>query len=702
MNALFQLLPGLLSITTFLAAKQPNIVFFFTDDQTISTLGCYGNPIVQTPNIDAIASRGTRFQKAFVSHPICWASRASILTGMTARTNRTPGHGDKVRPEALVELYSDLLRKQNFRTGYFGKWHIMAPKDFKREDHFDEFEAIRLTPHYKIQPDGSLKHETDLIVDRGIEFLKNQPKDKPFALNLWFNACHADDSDRRPGTGHFPWPPSSDGLYKDAYIGPPRLADPAIFDALPDFLKTSITRERFFWRWNTPKKYETNLRAYYRMVTGIDTAIGRFLKALDASGLADNTIVIYSADNGYHMGNRGLSGKWSHYEESIQVPLIIADPRVPKAQQGKVTTAPVLNLDLPATFLDWAGISQPARYDGHSLRPLLEGEKPADWRTQTFHEHFAVRNRIPAYEGIRTETHKYIRYIDHDYEFLHDLKNDPDELANLAKDPEYAGILKEMRQRTNDRVQELGGPLDPPKKPFITSSLPHPSASASPRAEKNAANFRAIFNGKTLDRWSGNPKYWSIEDGAITGITDGTLKKNRFITWKDSTVQNFELRLKVRFSKGANSGIQYRGTLRPEIGQDVVSGPQCDIKPSPPKHNGMLYEERGRQILASAGQRATIDDQGKTSVTEQMPIKEFAHDVWHDYRILVRGNHHQHWINDHQTVDLVDLNEKDRALEGVLGFQVHTGPAMKVQFREIRLKNLPDHLPLLNQLPVQD
>src|SRR5690606_23737865 len=130
--------------------------------------------------------------------------------------------------------------------------------------------------------------------------------------------------------------------------------------------------------------------------------------------------------------------KWSHFEESLRVPLIVVDPRVEKAQRGKSTDALALNLDLPATFLDWAGVSIPEKYQGRSLQPVVSGAKPADWRTETFHEHFAVRNRIPAYEGVRTGRFKYARYFDHDYEFLHDLEADPDELTNLAADPAHA------------------------------------------------------------------------------------------------------------------------------------------------------------------------------------------------------------------------------------------------------------------------
>ncbi len=685
-----------LGVATAKAQQQPNIVFFFTDDQTTSTLGCYGNDVIQTPNIDSLAKRGVRFENAFVSHSICWISRTTILTGLTGRTFGTPGNQDLARPETVKTLYSDILRDNGYRTGYFGKWHATMPDDFRREDHFDEFEAIGRNPYYKPQPDGSLRHETELIVDRGIDFIKSQPKDKPFALNLWFNACHAEDSDRRPGIGHFPWPRTVDGMYDDATIAPPKLNDPAVFDALPEFLQTTINRERFFWRWNTDQKYQINVRAYYRMVSGIDHEIGRFVKAMEDAGLADNTIIVYSADNGYYMGNRGLAGKWSHFENSLRVPLIVCDPRVPQSQRGKVTESIALNLDLPATFVDWAGASIPTRYQGSSLKPLVDGDTPNDWRTESFHEHFAVRHRIPAFEGIRNEDYKYVRYFDHgNREFLHDLKNDPDELINLADDPNYVTMLNEMRDRTTKRVAELGGPLAPPDRPFEASTVPNPEASAAVGSTPDADGFVELFNGKNLAGWSGSSDYWSVENGALTGVTDGSLKTNQFITWKNSTVQNFDLQVKVKVSPGGNSGLQYRGMSRPEIGLDVVSGYQCDIVADNPNYNAMLYEERGRRILSHTGEHVIVNADGQAWVVGKMPVKEFASNQWHDYRVLVQGNHYQHWIDGHMTADLIDLDENGRSLEGVLAMQVHVGPAMKIQFKDIRIKHLPDRMPLL-------
>ncbi|QDT10367.1 sulfatase-like hydrolase/transferase [Planctomycetes bacterium K23_9] len=678
------------------AADKPNIVFFFTDDQTTSTLGCYGNSVVKTPNIDALARRGVRFENAFVSHSICWVSRTTILSGLTGRSYGTAATPDVARADAVKTLYSDILRDNGYRTGYFGKWHAKMPKKYKKEDHFDEFEMIGRNPFYKKQADGSLRHETEVIVDRGIDFIKSQPKDKPFALNMWFNACHAEDGDRRPGIGHFAWPRSVDGMYDDISFTSPRLSDPAIFNALPSFLKTTINRERYFWRWNTPEKYQTNMRAYYRMVSGIDGAIGRFLAELDKAGLADNTIVVYSADNGYHMANRGLAGKWSHFEESLRVPMIIADPRVPESQRGKVSDAIALNLDLPATFLDEAGVAVPDRYQGHSLKPIVGGDKPSDWRTESFHEHFAVRNRIPAFEGIRNQQFKYVRYIDHgNHEFLHDLQNDPDELVNLANDPNHAETLASMRERTTKRVAELGGPLDPLKVPFTKSTDPHPIAAAAVSANVGKDGFVRIFDGKTLRGWTGDNQYWSVEDGALTGKTDGSLKANSFISWKHSTIRNFDLQVKVKVSEGGNSGIQYRGKSRPDLGLHVVTGYQCDVVGNTPKYNGMLYEEKGRRILSHTGEKVIVDVQGQPWIVDKYPVKQFAADQWHDYRVLVQGNHHQHWIDGHPTADLIDLDPEGRTLEGVLAVQVHVGPAMKIQYKDFKVKHLPDDMPLI-------
>jgi hypothetical protein len=209
------------------------------------------------------------------------------------------------------------------------------------------------------------------------------------------------------------------------------------------------------------------------------------------------------------------------------------------------------------------------------------------------------------------------------------------------------------------------------------------------------AGFKAVFNGRDLTGWEGSPKYWSVEDGCLTGRADGTLKFNRFLTWRGGTVKNFELRVKVKVSPTGNSGLQYRGTERPDLGESVVTGYQCDVVPNRPDYNGMLYEERGRRILAHTGEQVVIDTMGQPWVVGQFPLKAFPPDEWHDYRVLAEGNHYRHWIDGQMTVDVIDLDEKGRKLEGVLAVQVHVGPPMTIQYKDFLLKTLPDDLPLL-------
>lgn len=694
----------LLSLTMFTllsGADRPNIVFFLADDQSQTSLGCYGNPVIQTPNLDAIAARGLRFDNACASQPICWVSRTTMLTGLVARSYGTPENPDVTRPDAAKVLVSDRLRASGYRTGFFGKWHAKMPDGYQPADHFDEFEIVTRTPYYKEQPDGTVKHETDIVIDDGIAFLEKQSKDQPFALNLWFNACHAEDGDRRPGIGFYPWPLSLTGMYEDTEIARPVIDDPKVFDGLPEFYRISLSRERYFWALNTPEKYQLNARARARMTTGIDQGIGRFLEAMDRLGLTDNTIIIYSADNGYHFGNRGLSGKWSHWEEALRVPLIIADPRVPEESRGRTTSAPVLNLDLPSTFLDWAEEVVPDEFQGRSLREMVAHPdtefKPGDWREDAFHEHFAVRDRIPAWEGVRTERYTYARYFDHDYEFLHDRVTDPQELINLAGDPQYADTLKALRDRTSKYVAQYGSELPPLPNGFQSSTDAHPAAAANVSERVGPDGFIPIFNGKNFGRWAGDSRYWSVKQGSIVGQTDGTLDRTHFLTWKGGTIQNFELLVQVKISATGNSGIQYRSAMRPDIGLDAMSGSQCDIVANVAEYNGMLYEERGRRILSHTGEKVIVDSTGQPWVVGKMEVKNFAPEEWHEYRVLVEGNHHRHWIDGHPTADLIDFDTKGRSLEGDLGFQIHPGPSMRIEIKDVRLKNLPDDLPLLEE-----
>ncbi|MCP3879100.1 MAG: sulfatase-like hydrolase/transferase, partial [Sulfitobacter sp.] len=189
---------------------------------------------------------------------------------------------------------------------------------------FHFFRPLYRNPYFHQVDDGSIRHETDHATDLAIDFLQDATADSPFSLSVSFNAPHAEDDDLE---NHYPSPTSAKEYYEKDDIPPPQLSDPSIFQALPDFLKSSLNRERYFWRWDTQEKYQKNMRSYFRMITGIDLAIGRIQAELTRKNLDRNTIIIYMSDNGYYMGERGLAGKWSHFDQSLKIPLIIYDPR---------------------------------------------------------------------------------------------------------------------------------------------------------------------------------------------------------------------------------------------------------------------------------------------------------------------------------------------------------------------------------------
>ena len=427
--------------------NRPNIVFFLIDDQRNDTLGCAGHPILKTPVIDSLAADGVRFRNAFVTTSICAASRASILTGLFERTHGFTFGTPPISAEHAAASYPALMRKAGYRTGFIGKYGVNAGG--MKSEMFDLFKPIGRNPYFKKQPDGTLRHETELAGDRAIEFLSTNPTGQPFCLSISFNAVHAEDGDKK---NHFPWPKAVDGMYDDVEIPPPRLSDPAIFESQPDFLKESLNRQRYFWRWDTPEKYQKNIRAYFRMLSGVDRVIGRVRLALEKHKLARDTIIIYNADNGYYMGDRGFAGKWSHYEQSLRVPLIIYDPRLPKKLRGKVLDQMALNIDLPATMLELAGLDAPGHYQGRSLIPLVHAKAVSDWRDDFFCEHLMNHKAIPKWEGVRAQRYVYARYFEQEpvYEFLHDLQTDPDQLKNFASDPQYAETLAKMRKRCDE------------------------------------------------------------------------------------------------------------------------------------------------------------------------------------------------------------------------------------------------------------
>lgn len=445
---------------TIKKAEGPNILLLYADDQRNHTLGCAGHPIVETPNIDRLAGEGVRFENAFVSTSTCWVGRACLFTSTYERKHLYRAKPGPLDPELCATSYFAVLKEAGYRTGHLGKEHVNIANE-SAALMWDVRQKIGRKPYFKEMDDGSSRHETQILGDWGIDFIKEQPKDQPFCLQISFNATHAEDGDKRPGIGHFPWPKVTDGMYEDREMPLPPLNDPAIYDAQPDFLKKSINRERFFWRWDTPEKYQTNMRAYFRMLSGIDHVVGRLVEQLEEQGLAENTVIVYTADNGYYLGDRGFAGKWTHYDQSLRVPLVVYDPRVPKAKQGRVLPEMALNSDIGSTLIELADLPVPDTHTGRSLVPLLRGEEVTEWRQDFLCEFLAVPRTIPKWEGVRGEEMSYARYFvdgtdQPPQEFLYDLKEDPDQLVNLAAAEEEHPQLKRMRRRTDLLVAEAG------------------------------------------------------------------------------------------------------------------------------------------------------------------------------------------------------------------------------------------------------
>jgi arylsulfatase A-like enzyme len=440
---------------------RPNILFVLADDQRWDELACEGEPYLKTPTIDRLAGEGLRFSSAYVNSAICMVSRATIFSGLTGRTHQwKPGSTESLplNDPTLQTCFPLLLRQAGYRTGYFGKNHVQFSGGTDRafDTMFNEQEIISRNPCIKTLPDGSKRHCDEIMGDRSVGFVESQPADQPFFLYMNFHIAHASDGDHRPGVGHYPWPQAEDGLYEDIVPPRPELDDPAIYEAMPGFLKASLNRQRYFWRWDTPEKYNANMRARYRMITGMDRVIGRVLTVLEERGMLDNTIVIYSADNGYYRAERGFAGKWSHFEEALHVPLIIWAPKMTSRLPGEQEKALVSNIDLPSTILELADVQIPASYQGQSLLPFINGEAPAGWREDLFCEHHQFGEVIPAWSGIHGERYVYACYDTQDppYEFLHDLQSDPKQLINFADNPEYRPILEKMRMLRKQRIEK--------------------------------------------------------------------------------------------------------------------------------------------------------------------------------------------------------------------------------------------------------
>ncbi len=418
---------------------RPNIIFLLTDDQRFDTLGAMGNPIIQTPNLDRLAAGGVLFRNSFATTSICATSRASYLTGQYARRHGVHDFRTTLSPEAMANTYPMLLRANGYRTAFVGKWGVGGK--LPKED-FDYWDGFAGQGRY-FYPDD-LVHMTQKMEDGAVQFLKTAKADEPFCLAVSFKAAHCQDGDPHP----FQPDHRYDDLYSDVTIPTVPKTEPAVFEKLPEWLQASEGRVRWEIRFATPEMYQDSVKDYYRLITGVDRVVGTIVEQLREQDLLDNTVIIYTSDHGFFLGEFGLAGKWLMYEESIRTPLLIYDPRAPQSARGKIRDEMVLNIDIAPTILQLADVKPPATMQGQSLVPLIDGET-VPWRDEWFYEHLFPHARIPKSEGVRTARWKYIRYVESDplREELYDLETDPQELVNLAGDDQHQKTLTDMRQR---------------------------------------------------------------------------------------------------------------------------------------------------------------------------------------------------------------------------------------------------------------
>jgi arylsulfatase len=422
--------------------KNLNVVLFIADDLRWNSLGCMGNAMLQTKNIDSLAGNGIRFSNACVTTSISMVSRASMLTGQYMSRHKIREFGIPLSGDAFSQTYPAVLRKAGYWTGYVGKYGVgkITGNSF---DFYTEYEG----KHWLREANGDSIHVTEKNTRDALHFLRERPKANPFLLTVGFFATHAQDDH----PDQYRYQPESENLYRNDIIPVPETASDTCFKSLPFFLHSEANegRIRWHWRFDTPEKYQRYMKAYYRMLTEMDMAIGRIVDELRKQGVYENTIIIFIGDNGYFHGEHGLADKWYPYQESIRVPLIVCDPRLDKKKRNAVNDEFVLNIDIAPAIIKAAGQNIPGCMQGEDFSVLYLKNSSSNWRRDFYYEHPFVTNeqRIPSSEALVTHSGKYILWPFYNYEEFFDLLKDPFEQHNAISDTRSAEELKAMKKR---------------------------------------------------------------------------------------------------------------------------------------------------------------------------------------------------------------------------------------------------------------
>lgn len=497
LRRLLLLCAGLLATSLSAAPKgPPNIVFFFCDDLAYQAISAYGDErkLLETPGLDRLAKEGMRFDRCLVTNSICGPMRAVIQTGKYSHLNGFYNNSNS-RFDGSQQTFPKLLQKGGYTTAVIGKWHLMTDPQGFDYWHVLPGQGIYYNPPM-IDNGKEVKHQgytTDIISDLTLEWLKNRDKTKPFMLMTQHKAPHREWA---PALRHLGW--DNDRVYAE----PPTLFDDyagrskAVSDhdmgidrtfterdaklvPPPGLTPEQLTQWNAYYEPRNQKYREANLTGkelvkwryqrymhdYLACVKSVDEAMTKLLDYLDKEGLAENTVVIMSSDQGFYLGEHGWFDKRWIFEESLRTPFMARWPGVTPAgsSNGRIVSL----LDMAQTFLDIAGLPQPADMQGRSIVPLLKGETPADWRKSLYYHYYEypVPHRVRPHYGVITDRYKLVHYytpdVD-DWELL-DRETDPLEVKSYYNDPAYADTVKELKAELTRLQAEVKETVPPPR-----------------------------------------------------------------------------------------------------------------------------------------------------------------------------------------------------------------------------------------------
>lgn len=482
-------------------AQRPNIIFIMSDDHAYQAISAYGYHLNHTPNIDLLAQGGMLFNRAFVNNSLCAPSRAAILTGKYSNRNGITGNGDEAF-DGSQPTFPKLLQQAGYQTAMIGKWHLVS-----KPTGFDYWNILPGQGDYYnpdfIDSTGTKRVEgyvTDLTTDKAINWLNKRDASRPFCMLVWNKAPHRDwmsalkylhefDSSQIPVPATFfddystrtraakeqkmeisKWLSANYDLKKNFNVTDPderlnanwksvfgrlnpkeQQAFIAAYTPGNNALKKANLKGKQLAVW----KYERYIKDYLRTIHSVDDNVGRIMNYLKENGLDKNTIIIYSSDQGFYLGEHGWFDKRFMYEESFRTPLIVKWPAVIKP--GSISNDMVMNLDMAETLLDAAHVKIPAEMQGTSMLPVWQGKTPADWRKYVYYHYYESggEHNVAKHVGVRSDRYKLINYYENKEWELYDLQNDPSELHNVYNDPAFKNIQDSLTAELRTQMKKF-------------------------------------------------------------------------------------------------------------------------------------------------------------------------------------------------------------------------------------------------------